>query len=199
MERLAGLPDLRYLSDQITLGFENSCRFQDAQELMYTDDLTGLYNHRYLQVAIEQEIRRSQRYGLQFSMLFLDLDHFKEINDQHGHLSGSAALQEVGVLLRQCVRDVDSLFRFGGDEFAAMLVETDGRSARIVADRIRRIIDEHVFLADRGTPSSLTATAGFATFPSDAVEKDALLDLADRAMYVGKATRNVVRGVEDLP
>lgn len=192
------LPDLRYLCDQIVLGFDNAYRFQDAQELMYTDDLTGLYNHRYMQVAMGQEIRRSQRYGLQFSLLFLDLDHFKEVNDQHGHLAGSAALQEVGQLLRQCVRDVDTLFRFGGDEFAAMLVETDGRTARIVAERIRKTIDEHVFLAERGIPSHLTVTAGYATFPTDAVDKEVLLDMADRAMYAGKASRNIVNGVEDL-
>jgi diguanylate cyclase (GGDEF)-like protein len=198
LDQQVDMPDLRYLCDQITLGFENACRFQDAQELMYTDDLTGLYNHRYMQVAMEHEIRRSQRYGLQFSLLFIDLDRFKEVNDQHGHLAGSAALQEVGGLLRQCVRDVDTLFRFGGDEFAAMLVETDGRTARIVADRIRKTIDEHVFLADQGTPVHLTVTAGYSTFPTDAVEKDSLLDLADRAMYVGKEIRNVIRGVEDI-
>ncbi len=192
-------PDLRYLCDQIVLGFENACRFQDAQELMYTDDLTGLYNHRYMQVALEQEIRRSQRYGLEYSLLFLDLDRFKEINDQHGHLAGSAALQEVAGLLRQCVRDVDTLFRFGGDEFAAMLVETDGRTARIVAERIRKTIDEHVFLVEQGISAHLTVTAGFSTFPTDAVERDVLLDLADRAMYAGKCSRNVICGVEDIP
>jgi GGDEF domain-containing protein len=79
-----------------------------------------------------------------------------------------------------------------------MLVETDGRTARIVADRIRKTIDEHVFLADQGTPVHLTVTAGYSTFPTDAVEKDSLLDLADRAMYVGKEIRNVIRGVEDI-
>jgi len=190
--------DLHYLCEQIALGFENACRFEDAQELMYTDDLTGLYNHRYMQVSMEQEIRRSQRYGLQFSLLFLDLDRFKEINDLHGHMAGSAALQEVGVLLQGCVRDVDTLFRFGGDEFAAMLVETDGRTARIVAERIRETIEEHVFLAEQGLDSQVTVTAGYATFPTDAVEKDALLDLADRAMYAGKGSRNVVSGVAEL-
>lgn len=198
LEQMVSSADLRYLCDQIVLGFENASRFQDAQELMYTDDLTGLYNHRYMQVALDQEIRRSQRYGLQFSLLFLDLDRFKEINDQHGHLAGSAALQEVGMLLRQCVRDVDTLFRFGGDEFAAMLVETDGRTARIVAERIRKTIEEHVFLAEPGFNSHVTATAGYATFPTDAVDKDVLLDLADRAMYVGKGSRNVVNGVDSL-
>ncbi len=193
------LADLRYLSDQISLGFENACRYHDAQELMYTDDLTGLYNHRYMQVALSHEIRRSQRYGLQFSLLFLDLDRFKEINDNYGHLAGSAALQEVGQLLIDCVRDVDTLFRFGGDEFAAILVETDDKTARVVAERIRKVIEEHAFLEEQGTPSFVTVTAGFSTFPTDATDKEKLLDLADRAMYAGKELRNVICGVVDIP
>ena len=189
---------LRYLCDQVMLGFENACRYEDAQELMYTDDLTGLYNHRYMQVALGQEIRRSQRYGLKFSLLFLDLDRFKEINDQYGHLAGSAALQEVGELLRDCVRDVDILFRFGGDEFAAILVEADGTSARIVAERIRKVIEGHAFLENQDMSSYVTVTAGFATFPTDAVEKETLLDLADQAMYAGKVARNVICSVADI-
>lgn len=193
------LADLRYLCDQIALGFKNACRYQDAQELMYTDDLTGLYNHRFLQISLSREIRRSQRYGLKFSLLFLDLDRFKEINDNYGHLAGSAALQEVGHLLANCVRDVDTLFRFGGDEFAAILVETDDRTARIVAERIRKTIETHAFLKDRETPSYVTVTAGFATFPTDATEKEELLNLADRAMYAGKGMRNVICGVVDIP
>ena len=193
------LADVRYLCDQIALGFENACRYQDAQELMYTDDLTGLYNHRYMQVSMSREIRRSRRYGLKFSLLFLDLDRFKEINDSYGHLAGSAALQEVGLLLADCVRDVDMLFRYGGDEFAAILVETDDRSARIVAERIRKVIEEHAFLQKQGTPSYVTVTTGFSTFPTDATEKKKLLELADRAMYAGKATRNVICGVADIP
>ena len=191
--------DLHYLCDQIALGFENACRYQDAQDLMYTDDLTGLYNHRYLQVSLSREIRRSQRYGLKFSLLFLDLDRFKDINDSYGHLAGSAALQEVGLLLADCVRDVDTLFRFGGDEFSAILVETDGGAARVVAERIRKVIEAHAFLEKQGTPSYLTVTAGFSTFPADATEKNQLLELADRAMYAGKTTRNVICGVADIP
>lgn len=195
----SSLGDLRYLCDQIVLGFANACRYQDAQEMMYTDDLTGLYNHRFMQVSLNREIKRAQRYGLKFSLLFLDLDRFKEINDAYGHLAGSAALQEVGSLLVDCVRDVDTLFRFGGDEFAAILVETDDTTARIVAERIRKVIEGHAFLKDRETPSYVTVTAGFSTFPTDSVEKEKLLDLADRAMYVGKITRNVICGVKDIP
>ena len=198
LEVTASFADLRYLCEQIALGFENACRYRNAQELMYTDDLTGLYNHRYMQVALSQEIRRSQRYGLKFSLLFLDLDRFKEINDHHGHLAGSAALQEVGKLLIDCVRDVDTLFRFGGDEFAALLVETDGSKARIVAERIRKAIEEHAFLKNLDTPCTVTVTAGYATFPTDATDKDELLDLADQAMYAGKNSRNVICGVADI-
>lgn len=189
---------LHYLTEQISIGFGNACRYQSAQDLMHTDDLTGLYNHRYLQIALEHEVRRAQRYGLQFSLLFLDLDHFKTINDNYGHLSGSAALQEVGVLLRRCVREVDTLFRFGGDEFAAILVDADSKTSRIIAERIRKAIDEHVFLQDQQTPSHLTATAGYATYPGDAADQEKLLDLADQAMYDGKRVRNVIRSVVDI-
>lgn len=190
--------DLQYLCDQVQLGFENACRYQSAQELMYTDDLTGLYNHRYMQVALGQEIRRSQRYGHKFSLLFLDLDRFKTINDNYGHLAGSTALQEVGQLLRDCVRDVDTLFRFGGDEFAAILVEADEVTARIVAERIRKVIEGYAFLESKGMSSHVTVTAGYATFPTDATDKQQLLELADQAMYAGKNSRNVICSVQDI-
>jgi two-component system cell cycle response regulator len=198
MDQSMSHESLYYLSEQVALGFENSCRYQDAQDLMYTDDLTGLYNYRYMQIALSQESRRSQRYGLKFSLIFIDLDRFKGINDRHGHLAGSATLQEVAGLLRGCVREVDTLFRFGGDEFAAMLVETDSVAARVVAERIRKSIADHQFLKGREQPCHLTATAGYSTFPSDALDCTELLDLADRAMYDGKRVRNVIRGVQEL-
>lgn len=189
---------LHYLTEQIAIGFDNACRYQSAQDLMHTDDLTGLYNHRYLQIALDHEVRRSERYGLQFSLLFLDLDHFKSINDRYGHLSGSAALKEVGELLRRCVREVDTLFRFGGDEFAAILVDADANTSRVIAERVRQAIEEHVFLEEQQTPSRLTVTAGYATYPTDAEDQEKLLDLADQAMYDGKLVRNVIRGVLEL-
>lgn len=192
------LADLRYLSDQIALGFANASRYRDAQQLMYSDDLTGLYNHRYLQIALDQEIMRSQRYGLKFSLLFMDLDRFKEINDRHGHLAGSAALKETGRLMRGCVRDVDTLFRFGGDEFAALLIETDRRAARVVAERIRELIEKHVFLKDDNTPSQVTVSIGISTFPDDATNQERLLGLADQAMYAGKESRNSICSASDI-
>mgnify|MGYP001172899462 CR=1 FL=1 len=193
------LEGLDCLTAQIGQGFANASRYQDARRLMYTDDLTGLYNHRYLQTVLNAEIKRSQRYGASFALIFLDLDRFKTINDQYGHLAGSAALREVGRLLRDCVREVDILFRFGGDEFAAILVESDSYAARIVAERIRRVIEEHAFLADEGLDSYVTVTVGFAIFPTDAQDKDGLIAVADKAMYAGKEARNVIFGAEDLP
>ena len=190
--------NLLFLAEQAALGFENACRYQDAQELIYTDDLTGLYNYRYLQVILEQEIRRTERYGLEFSLIFIDLDYFKEVNDRYGHLAGSQTLRETARLLRRSVRDVDALFRYGGDEFTAMLVETDSQGAAVVAERIRRSIEKASFLQDTDHPLRLTATVGYATFPGHANDKQGLIDLADRAMYYGKRIRNVVRGAWEI-
>jgi diguanylate cyclase (GGDEF)-like protein len=189
---------LLYLSEQATLGFENAYRYQGARELIYTDDLTGLYNYRYLQIALDQEVRRAERYGLEFSLAFIDLDNFKNLNDTHGHLAGSSALKEVAGLLRKSVREVDVLFRYGGDEFTALLVETDCRGAAIVAERIRRMIEEHIFLTEAGLATRLTATVGYATFPENASDKRTIIDIADRAMYDGKKARNAIRGAWEL-
>jgi len=90
--------NLTFLADQVALGFSNACQYKGTRELIYTDDLTGLYNHRYLHIALEQEIRRSERYGLEFSLAFIDLDLFKSINDEHGHLAGSGVLRQIGLL-----------------------------------------------------------------------------------------------------
>ena len=190
---------LLFLAQQTTLGFLNSCRFQGTQELVYTDDLTGLYNYRYLHVVLQQEIQRTRRYGLSFTLVFIDLDHFKEINDNHGHLAGSNTLKEVADILIKSVRSADMVFRYGGDEFTALLVETDKEGAYTVAERIRKNIADHIFQKDTIAYEKLTATIGFATFPENAEEKKALMDLADKAMYHGKKQRNVVCSVSDLP
>jgi len=189
---------LLFLAQQTTLGFSNSCRFQGTQELVYTDDLTGLYNHRYLHIILQQEIQRTQRYGLSFALVFIDLDHFKEINDNYGHLVGSNTLREVADIIRKSVRSADMVFRYGGDEFTALLVETDKVGAATVTERIRKNIARHTFQKDTIAFKKLTATLGFATFPENAQEKKELMDLADRAMYVGKKKRNVVCSVADL-
>jgi two-component system cell cycle response regulator len=190
--------NLTFLAEQAALGFHNACQYQGARKLIYTDDLTGLYNHRYLHIALEQEIRRSERYGLEFSLAFVDLDLFKSINDEHGHLVGSGVLRQVGDLLRECVRDADMLFRYGGDEFTALLVETDTRGAKIVAERIRSAVEGFNFSTSRGKSGRLTATVGHATYPIHATTKEEMIDLADQAMYLGKNDRNIARSASDI-
>ncbi len=190
--------NLQFLAEQTNLGFDNAFRYQGARELIYTDDLTGLYNQRYLDIALDQEIRRAERYGLEFSVIFLDIDHFKKVNDTHGHLSGSRALKEVAQLLRKSIREVDIPFRYGGDEFTALLVETGQKGAAVVAERIRRTIEQHVFLRELEQDFHLTASIGYATYPTDADTKRQILQLADNAMYLGKKERNTTRGAEHL-
>jgi len=184
--------NLQFLAEQCSLGFDNACRFSGARELIYTDDLTGLFNHRYLHMAIEKEIGRSRRYGMKFSLIFIDLDHFKEINDTHGHLCGSKTLAEVAQILRHNVREVDTLFRYGGDEFTAMLVETDAEGARVVAERMRVAIANTPYLTEEGINARLTATFGYATFPDHSEQRMELIDMADQAMFAGKVHRNEV-------
>lgn len=190
--------NLLFLLEQTALGFSNAFRFKDARKLIHTDDLTDLHNYRYLQMVLDQEIHRAERYGLEFSLVFIDIDRFKEVNDSRGHLAGSQALKEVAALLRKSVREADILFRYGGDEFTGFLAETSAEGAAIVAERIRHNIEQHLFFADTDQPARLTATVGYATFPIDSSDHQGIIDLADQAMYVGKKIRNVVRSARDL-
>ena len=190
--------NLNFLAEQATLSFENAFRFQGARELIYTDDLTGLYNYRYLQKVLDLEIRRSERYKLSFSLIFIDLDRFKIVNDTRGHLTGSDVLRECAELLRHCVRDVDILFRYGGDEFTILLIESSKQNSAVVAERIRATIENFHFQQDSGNPLHLTATIGYANYPENATDKKSILEMADRAMYHGKSQRNIVRGVWEI-
>jgi two-component system cell cycle response regulator len=179
--------NINFLLDQSSLALENAGRYTNAKNLLYVDELTGLFNYRYLDVALDRELRRSDRYGSHLSVIFLDIDLFKRVNDRHGHLVGSKVLSEVGMLLKKSVRDVDTVIRYGGDEYTIILIETGIEGAAIVAERIRHSIELHNFLAGDGLNIKLTASLGYACFPEDAKSKVELLELADRAMYRGKA------------
>jgi diguanylate cyclase (GGDEF)-like protein len=186
-ERESTLSRCLYLSRHIGLAQANATRFAQAEALAHTDDLTGLRNDRALRAEIDRAL--ANRPKASFSVLFLDLDHFKRINDDHGHLRGSSALAEVGRVLRGCVRDIDTAARYGGDEFAVVLPGADSGEALKVAERIRRAIAEHPFPEN----ISLTVSIGVASYPEHADERDLILSLADAAMYRGKrAHRNVV-------
>jgi diguanylate cyclase (GGDEF)-like protein len=161
-------------------------RFSETQTLLNMDDLTGLYNHRYLEQAIDREIKRAQRYDSQFCLLFIDLDDFKPINDKYGHLAGSQVLREVAQILKSTLRDVDLVFRYGGDEFVILLIESDARNGLKTAQRIRERIQYTGFSVGGGATAHVTASIGVAAFPEHAQEKERLLALADECMYESK-------------
>jgi diguanylate cyclase (GGDEF)-like protein len=186
-------PLLNFFQRQARLALINAERSAQAQSLIYIDDLTKLYNGRYLNVVLDREMKRSERYRNFFCVLFMDIDFFKRVNDAHGHLVGSRVLVEVGTVLRACVRDSDTVVRYGGDEFVVLLVETNADEAMIVAERMRKMVEAEPFVKGAGLTVRLTISIGIAAFPEHATTKQTLLNLADQAMYRGKeSTRNVV-------
>ncbi|MBS1816304.1 MAG: GGDEF domain-containing protein [Acidobacteria bacterium] len=154
-----------------------------TEALSVTDDLTRLYNARYLNLALRRETRLAARTSRPLSLLFIDLDGFKSINDSHGHLAGSRALVEAGRVIRGSARETDIVARFGGDEFALILPDTPSPGALQVAERIRDRIARHEFLAGDGLNIHLTASVGVATLPDVAAAADELVQAADAAMY----------------
>lgn len=151
------------------------------------DDLTGVLNRRGMDQYLAEEIERSRRYKHPFSVLFFDIDHLKEVNDQFGHLSGSRVLIEVVDVIRVKLRRIDKIFRFGGDEFTVTLPETDQKGAIETGHRLREAIRAHRFRPVEGAEVSLTASFGVATYPDDGATGEALLRHADEAMYLIKS------------
>ncbi len=179
---------LEALADFAAIALENARHVARIHELTITDDCTSLYNARHLNFILETEIYRSQRYGYEFSLVFLDLDHFKAVNDTHGHLSGSKLLAEIGNVVRENCRLIDYAFRYGGDEFVILLPQTSKENACHVARRLHRLIRETPWLKSEGLDVRITTSAGVASFPTDAKTKAELLHLADEAMYLVKNT-----------
>jgi len=150
------------------------------------DDQTEAYNRRYMEMYLDEEIERSSRYDHPFSILFLDLDHLKEINDRYGHIYGSKVLRSVAILLRGRLRKSDKIFRFGGDEFVVSLPETDSQQALVVVQRLSGALKRHRIPVRRGTRAIITASFGVATYPYDGSSQEELIRQADKVMYQAK-------------
>jgi diguanylate cyclase (GGDEF)-like protein len=165
------------------IALENALRVQRAEALSVTDDLTQLYNSRYLSQVLRRETKRATRSGRPLSLLFVDLDGFKSINDTHGHLFGSRALVEAASVIRASARETDMVARFGGDEFALILPDTGSEGAAAVGDRVRDRIAAFSFLRGDGLSIRLTVSVGVATLPDVASTADGLIQAADEAMY----------------
>jgi diguanylate cyclase (GGDEF)-like protein len=180
---------LQPVADSVAMAFENVRLFQKTRELSISDEVTPLYNFRFFHQILDRELKLVDRYKSMLSLIFVDLDRFKPINDQYGHLRGSRTLREVGFLLRAAVRETDYPARYGGDEFVVILPQTDGDATRALADKLRRLIEDHVFLQEEGINARIGCSLGVATYPTEARSKESLIRLADERMYADKETR----------
>jgi diguanylate cyclase (GGDEF)-like protein len=182
--------------DHAAIAIERAALYQKMAEMSITDDLTKLFNTRYLNRTLEMEITRANRHRTSIALIFMDIDHFKNVNDNYGHLVGSKLLVEMGQLLLKSLRTVDIVARYGGDEFVIVLPQTTPRNAVQIAERIRRSIEQNVFLKKDGYAFKITASFGVASYPESATSKEDLLRLADEAMYrVKYQTRNGVYAI----
>jgi diguanylate cyclase (GGDEF)-like protein len=189
---------LEALADFAAIAIENARFVKRVKELTIIDDTSGLYNARHMHTLLETEINRAMRYNYHFSIIFLDLDHFKRINDKYGHLIGSRLLREIGQVIKYHLRTVDWAIRYGGDEFVIILPRADREGAINAANRIRDALNRTVFFKNEGLNIMITASYGLATYPDDALNKEDIIRMADQAMYkVKESTRDGICSAAD--
>ncbi|MFA5089720.1 MAG: GGDEF domain-containing protein [Candidatus Omnitrophota bacterium] len=180
------------LSQQFLLAIKRAILYKGVQELSITDSLTGMFNRRYYLERYNEEIARASKFKYNFSCLMLDIDHFKHYNDHYGHLVGDAILRELSATIKENIRQIDLLGRYGGEEFSILLTETGKEDARFVAERIRQAVESRrIKVYDEEL--NVTLSIGIAAFPADGKDTQALIEHADSALYMAKeAGRNRV-------
>jgi diguanylate cyclase (GGDEF)-like protein/putative nucleotidyltransferase with HDIG domain len=189
---------LKSVADQIATGVTNARLYSRVQRQATTDGLTGLFNHRTGQEKLAEQLRLAERYQRNLSVVMLDVDHFKSINDNYGHPAGDSVLKSVAKLIRNEIRDVDFPVRYGGEEFLLVLPEVNQEGAVVVAERIRKNLAQET-IQHEGISINVTSSFGIASFPDDAKTQQSLLDLADKSLYLSKRLgRNQVHSASDL-
>ncbi len=189
----------RLLATQAQTSLQNAERYHQAKERAFVDDVTGVYNARYLFTALDHEVRRAERYGSELTLLFLDVDRFKLVNDHHGHLVGSRTLRGLADVLGRCIRQVDTLARYGGDEFTILLVDTSLETGLTIAERIRESVAGSRFEARGHEGLQISLSIGVAAYPAHGDSAETLIDMADKAMYRAKSLgRDRVCSASDL-
>ncbi|GAB4482767.1 MAG: hypothetical protein OHK006_01910 [Thermodesulfovibrionales bacterium] len=173
------------LCNQASTSVANAQLHAEIERMATTDGLTGLFNHRSFQEKLTEEIRRMKRYNEPVSLLLTDIDHFKKVNDTYGHPAGDQVLRGVARMIREAIRDIDIPARYGGEEFAVILPKTVDRDARVIAERIRRMVMDSTFTAD-GKTLKVTISIGVASAPADADAKEDLIENTDKALYHAK-------------
>jgi diguanylate cyclase (GGDEF)-like protein len=171
------------------------------REMADRDGLTGLFNHRHFRACLEAEIGHSMRHGRSFSLLFLDVDHFKRFNDTNGHLQGDQVLKGLARIIREQSRAATVAARYGGEEFVLIARDTPKEGARAYAEHLRRLVEVHPFEGRESQPGgAVTLSLGVSTFPEDGTDAVSLIAAADRALYRAKhGGRNQVRCAEPVP
>jgi diguanylate cyclase (GGDEF)-like protein len=175
------------LAQQFLLGIKRAILYQKVQELAITDTLSGVFSRRYYLERFREEIERSQKFNYSFSCLMIDIDHFKDYNDHYGHLVGDAILRELSKTIKENIRQIDLIGRYGGEEFSILLTETDKEQAKFAAERIRQSVEsKYIQVYDENL--KVTVSIGISTFTADGKEMEALIDNADSALYYAKQT-----------
>jgi diguanylate cyclase (GGDEF)-like protein len=185
---------LSAIASELAVAIENAQLYKLTKRLSMTDELTGLMNYRYLRQRLELEIERAQRYLRPVSLIMIDLDDFKALNDTYGHAAGDRALADIAGVFQSKIRDLDVVARYGGEEFSIVLPETDASGAFVVAEKVREAVSLHRFQRDDGRLDvRLTVSLGVATYPIHAGNAEELLRQADDALYRAKTSgRNKV-------
>lgn len=183
------------IASQITIAYDRSILYTRTKELSVTDELTGIYNRRHFHEVFHMEWVRANRFSRPFSLLMVDVDYFKAYNDRFGHIQGDAALKTLAQLLVDHIREVDTVARFGGEEFVIILADTSLNNALLVGEKIRSLVEakSELFLGELSLKEKFTVSVGVASYPDHARSEDELLSQADRALYSAKDYgRNVV-------
>ena len=175
---------LSLLANQTAIAIENGKLYRRAEQLAVTDDLTQVYNYRFLKMGLRREVKRAARFSQKFSILMIDVDNLKKYNDKNGHLRGSEVLRLIAQILVREARSIDLVAKYGGDEFVAILPQTSREGACVLAERVKVSVAASAFpLAEPGT---ITVSLGVATYPENGITAGELLESADIALYAAK-------------
>ncbi len=176
---------LKVLGNQASMSIANAKFYEEIERLAVTDGLTGLYNHRHFQEKLSQEFNRVERFSDPLSVLIIDIDHFKKINDTYGHPVGDVVLRRVAEIIRKTIRNIDIAARYGGEEFAAILIGTDSKGALKMAERLRSTVADEKFYSEKND-FRVTISIGISTYLRDIRKKEEIIERADKALYAAK-------------
>ncbi len=195
LARVRSLLRVKTLHDQLQEKIDQLERAKERlRELAVTDGLTGLKNYRHFKDVLSLEIKRAERHKSPLSLIMFDIDYFKNYNDTHGHLAGDRVLQDIAILVSKNIRKIDLAARYGGEEFAIILPNTNRDNARIVAEKLRTLVEEYHFPFQESQPNkNLTISVGISSYPSSGKSFEELVACADKRLYIAKAQgKNVV-------